>query len=524
MTEMSLVRMGQPTDDPKSPLYKDRSDIAPSGLTLWEFVNQAWPVLNPGRKFKDNWHIGAICEHLTAVRLGQIRNLVINQPPRTTKSTVANVCFPSWIWADEPWFQFLCISHAEKLAMRDNVAMRRLVTSPWYTSKFSNFRLTTDQNQKGRYENDWSGHRIAFGMLSGGTGEGGDGIIFDDPMDRDNAFSEAERLSSLEAFDEKWSTRINDPSTGWRVVVMQRLHEADVSGHCLADLGYEHLCLPMHFDPDRKVVTSIGWSDPRTEPQELLWPEHFPESAVKDLEAQLGHAAAGQLEQRPAPRGGSIVKVHWLRYWQYPGQNLPPVQVRLDDATIWECAVCDLPSDWDEEIQSWDMSFKDKSTSSKVAGAIWGRKGATAYLRDQVCELMDFSATSKSVLSMCQRWPSVYTKLVESKANGPAIVSALRDIVGGFVEIEPDGSKEARLYSCQPNFEGGNVVVPHPSLFPWVNAYVAELTTFPASAFDDQVDQTTQALTRLIVGKVNASQQVFGHVVASPETVVYTPF
>jgi len=512
MAETSLARLESPTEDKHK--RAERAEIKPSDLSLWQFVNDGWGSLNPGRKFYDNWHIGAICEHLTAVRKGQIKRLVINQPPRTSKTTVARVAFPAWVWTDEPWFQWLSLSHSEKLALRDNVAMRRLITSPWYTDTFGSFTLTSDQNQKQRFENDWGGTSLAFGMLSSGQGEGGDGIIIDDPMDRRHAFSDAERMSILEEFDKKWSTRHNDPRTGFTVVVMQRLSENDVAGHCLADLGYEHLCLPMRFESDRKCVTSIGWEDPRTSEGELLWPERIPDAEVKLLETQLGHEAPGQLQQNPAPREGNIIKLHWLRYWQPLGANLPPVQVRLEDQTIYEIQAVTLPVSFDTVIQSWDMSFKDKATSSYVAGGLWGKSGANAYFLDQDRRRMDFAETCRAVVSMSEKWPQALTKLVESKANGPAVVSSLKGTIPGFVEVEKNDSKEAQLYACQPLFEGGNVYLPHPSLFAWVAAYVTELTVFPGAANDDQVDQTTQALKRLFPQ---------GLASVKPSTPVYTP-
>lgn len=505
MLETQASRL-ESSDEPASPLFRDRSEVAPSGVSLYGFVQDAWHVLNPGRAFRDNWHIGAVCEHLEAVRRGQIRNLVINQPPRTSKTTVATVCFPAWVWSDEPWFQWLCLSHSEGLAVRDNVAMRDLVESAWYQAHYPSVKLADDQNQKQKYKNDWGGHRLAFGMLSKGTGEGGDGIIFDDPMDRDDAPSEARRKAILEAFDQKWSTRLNDPATGFQVVVMQRLHEQDLSGHALADLGFEHLCLPMRYEPARHCVTSIGWEDPRKVHGELLDPARIPEAEVATLERRLGRAASGQLQQNPAPSEGNVIKLFQLRYWQYRGLDLGPVPVSLADGKLFDCPVEFLPEDFDEQIQSWDMAFKDKDENSKVAGGAWARKGAIAYLLDQVCDHLDFLKSCQAVVTMSAKHPAARKKLIEGKANGPAIMNVLRGVVAGMTEVEPGGSKLSRLEACQPLFEGGNVVLPHPSMpgFDWVAGYVAELTTFPASTFSDQVDQTTQALEHFDLFRVES--------------------
>lgn len=518
------ARLRSAEEEPPDPqLLRDRSEVPDADVRLYDFVRNAWHVLNPGRSFRDNWHIGAVCEHLEAVRSGQIRYLVINQPPRTSKTTVATVCFPAWVWIDAPWFQWLCLSHSEGLAVRDNVAMRDLIESPWYRANYPTFRLADDQNQKQKYKNDWGGHRIAFGMLSKGTGEGGDGIIFDDPMDRDDAPSEAKRKAIIDAFDQKWSTRMNDPSTGFQVVVMQRLHEQDVAGHALADLGFEHLCLPMRYEPSRHCVTSIGWEDPRKVHGELLDAGRIPEEEVRKLERRLGQAASGQLQQNPAPSEGNIVKLNWLRYWQYRGLDLGPVPVALADGNLFDCPVETLPDAFDEVLQSWDMAFKDKSSNSKVAGGVWARCAARAFLIDQECDHLDFVKSCEAVVRLSGRHPAARKKLVEGKANGPAIISALRGTVAGLIEVEPGGSKESRLEACAPLFQSGNVVLPHPAMpgFEWVRPYVTEIVTFPASTFNDQVDQTTQALEHFDLFKVeDAAPPVH---VALPGREVYRP-
>ena len=202
--------------------------------SLSEFVEQTWPIVEPGKEFIPNWHIAAIAEHLEAVTRGEIKCLLINVPFRFMKSTLVSVMWPAWVWIRQPSHQWLCGSYAAKLAIRDNLRMRRLIESPWYRARWGErFELTSDQNQKVRFENNRNGYRIAFGMDGGVMGDGGDVVVIDDPHDRNQAHSDAERKTALTTFDEAVVTRLNRPADSAIVIIMQRLHEEDLSGHVL---------------------------------------------------------------------------------------------------------------------------------------------------------------------------------------------------------------------------------------------------------------------------------------------------
>lgn len=205
-----------------------------ASASLYEFVRQAWHVVEPGIPFIPSWHIEQICEHLEAVSAGDIRRLLINIPPRHSKSTIVSVMWPMWEWLTTPEQKFLCASYSGTLSIRDNLKARRLVQSPWFQSRWGHlFALAGDQNAKQRFENDKTGYRIATSVGGTATGEGGSRLILDDPHSAQEAQSDTLRESTLEWFDMVWSTRLNNPKTDSMVVVMQRLHEQDVSGHIL---------------------------------------------------------------------------------------------------------------------------------------------------------------------------------------------------------------------------------------------------------------------------------------------------
>jgi hypothetical protein len=271
---------------------------------LHEFVVQAWPVLEPDTTFVDGIHVQAICDHLQAITEGRIRNLIINVPPGHAKSLLTAVFWPAWVWTSYPETRWLFSSYREPLATRDSVKCRRLIESEWYQERWgSQYQLSGDQNQKNRFENTATGYRIVVPM-SAGTGERGDYVVVDDPHSVDQAESEGERRRVIEWWNGSMSTRLNDFATGHQIVIQQRLHEADLTGDLLQRGGYELLCLPAEFEPERKCCTSIGWSDPRREVGELLWPQKVTAEDLASLKVTLGsYRYAGQYQQRPAGRG-----------------------------------------------------------------------------------------------------------------------------------------------------------------------------------------------------------------------------
>ena len=232
---------------------------------LLEFVQQAWPVLEPVTPFVDGIHVRAVCDHLQAVSAGGIRNLIVNIPPGHAKSLLTAVFWPAWVWIDHPEARWLFSSYREPLATRDSLKCRRLIESAWYQERWGDrYQLTDDQNQKQRFENNKTGYRVVVPM-SAGTGELGDYVVVDDPHSVDQAESDTERQSAVEWWNGSMATRLNDLSAGHKVVIMQRLHESDLTGDLVRKGGYEVLCLPAEFEPERRCTTAIGWRDPRQE-------------------------------------------------------------------------------------------------------------------------------------------------------------------------------------------------------------------------------------------------------------------
>jgi len=455
-------------------------------------------VLEPETRFIDGMHVHALCDHLQAVSEGRIRNLIINVPPGHAKSLLTAVFWPAWVWIDHPESRWLFASYSASLSIRDSVRCRRLIESDWYRERWGErFALTSDVNTKARFENDRTGVRAATSVGGSATGERGDYVVVDDPHAIEQAESIAERKTAVEWWNGTMATRLNDFATGHKVVIQQRLHESDLTGDLLEKKAdYELLCLPAEFEAERRCVTSI-WRDPREE-GELLWPEKVAQADLDALKITLGsYRYAGQYQERPSPAGGGIFPRHWWRYWRPAHLALPPVPVRMPDGSFLSVDPVPLPEKFDRMLQSWDLAFKDLATSDYVVGQVWAGLKADRFLLDQRRDRLNMPATKAALRAMSEKWPAAATKLVEDKANGPAVIQELQHDISGLIAVNPAGGKIARAQAVSPQCESGNVYLPHPAIAPWVDGLIEELAAFPNGRFDDQVDSLSQGLNRM---------------------------
>lgn len=465
---------------------------------LYEFTRLAFKELEP-RAFVDNWHIGAMAEHLQAVSRADIRNLIINIPPGTMKSLMVSVLWPAWTWIDDPAFKFIYAAYTKNLSRRDAIRARSLINSDWFQQRWgfgsdpSTGRPSFDdprfgdksiaipwQNTRSAtyYVNNHKGFRFSTSVGGEATGNHGDALVIDDPnkaaaASGGRAATGVELQDAIDFWTGTMSTRQADPSKTRKVIIMQRLHENDLAGHEAASGDYQVLCLPMNCDARRRCITSIGFVDPRAD-GELLWPARFKADDVANLRRAMGTvAAAAQLDQNPIPDGGAIFNPDWLlQEWR-----VVPGKAQL--------------------YMSVDCAFKDLKSSDFVAIQIWGKLGSQFYLVDQVCERLSFPATLQAIRDMKAKYPKVTGIYVEDKANGTAVLATLKKEIPGMKPINPEGGKEARANAVAPYFEAGDVYLPPVSICPWVADYREEMRKFPRGKNDDQVDATTQILLKL---------------------------
>lgn len=457
-----------------------------SEKSLHYFVRKAFPLLEPKRTFIDGWHIEAICEHLEACYYGQIRELLINIPPRHMKSLLVSVAFPSWVWTKSAEKRFLSASYAKSLSIRDSVKTRRVIQSPWYQARWGHrFQLTGDQNAKEKFENDQTGYRLATSVDGTGTGEGGDFVSVDDPHKVREAESKIQRKGVISWWDDEMSSRENDPKTGCKIITMQRIHEGDLSGHVIQQGGYVHLMLPAEYESARKCVTQIGWSDPRKNDGDLLWPKRFDRPALEKIKTRMGsRTAAGQLQQRPSPEEGDVIKRGWWKFYK------------------------ELPGDMETFGISADLTFKDTEKGDYVAFGCWGARGANKYLVDIDHDKMNFNNQLIRFAQFCAKHPMAMAKWIEDAANGAALVAVVTGKIPGVIAVVPKGSKIARAESIAPQAEAGNIYLPDPTYEPHIQSglaqkvldFMEEWAVFPNGNHDDRVDMTSLGVSQLSDG------------------------
>lgn len=278
-------------------------------ISFPDFVKQAWPHVEPAVAIQWNWHLDILCERLTRLAHKDARDTVFNVPPGTMKSLMASVFWPTWIWTWWPEWRGVMTSYGQGISTRDSLKRRAIVQSNWYRSEFG-VKLGNDQNEKMRFENTVGGWMFATTTGGAMTGEHPDGIVMDDSSKADDVFNEGARQGVLDWYQQTVSTRGVSRNVT-RVAIAQRLHKQDLSGYLLESGKWDHICLPMRFEPGRETNHP---QDPRTEEGDLLWPELFDEQRTQDLEAALGISqTAGQLQQRPPDQ---IAGLEWpASYW-----------------------------------------------------------------------------------------------------------------------------------------------------------------------------------------------------------------
>lgn len=457
--------------------------------SLSYFIRRAWHVLEPYQPYKHGWHIDAVAEHLEAVTRDEIRRIFIAIPPGTMKSLMVGVFWPAWEWGPQSLasYRYLGTSHSLRLAVRDNMRARRLITSQWYQELWGDtVELSSEQNEKLKYENTSTGFREAM-AFTGLTGARGDRVIMDDVMSVNDASSDADRLAINTTFLEAVPTRLNNPDTSAIVNIQQRLHPEDTIGISIAmELGYEALVLPMEFEEETRCRTSIGFVDPRKNENELLFPERFARDVVDELKNTLGSfASASQLQQRPVPREGGMFHRAWFEV-----VPAAPKDVR-----------------W---VRGWDLAASESKQGQEPAytagvkigvgrgdGIIYIGHVARGQLSAANVERL-LKATASQDGPMC----TVDLPQDPGQAGKAQVRYLVRALVGYDVKFGLEsGCKELRAQPLASQAEAGNVRLVRGE---WNEDFLAEIELFPNGKFKDQVDGASRGMARLFKNDQNS--------------------
>lgn len=465
--------------------------------SLHAFVKQAWPIVEPGVAFVDNWHISGICLHLESVAAGKINKILINVPPGACKSLLTCVLWPAWVWTTRPQTRFLFASYAADLSMRDSIRCRDVLLSDWYQERWP-LKLQSDQNTKGLFENNSTGWRMATSVGGRATGMHPDVVAVDDPINALEATSTVELQAVNEWWDGTMSTR--GISRGVKQVgIMQRLHALDWSAHVLGKGDWEHICLPMRFEKERMKPTSLGWTDPRTVEGELFWPGLFPEDKVINMETTMGiYHAAGQLQQRPSPRDGGMFRREWFKVLPY----LP------------RCC---------RFLRFWDKAGSKGGTGARTAGVLVGEYediAVTGPMRmkyvviDVVTGRWQAPEREAIIKQTAESDRALYGHVdiwVEAEPGSGGKESAegtVANLIGFNCKYEhPTGPKEVRADNVASQASVGRVAV---MAAHWTNEFMVELEMFPVGKLKDVVDGLSGAFNKLCApsGGIRSASEV----------------
>ena len=459
--------------------------------SLSEFLRQSWGTFEPA-KYIHGWHLDAICQHLEAIARGQIKNLIINIPPRHAKSITCNVAFPAWVWSQPNktatsgnGVRFLNATHSHDLAMRDSVKCRQIIKSQWYQDRWGGeFSIRRDSDTKGEFNLTSGGGRMITSVDSRNTGHGGEILIFDDVVDAREIASKTVRDGVIDWWDGTMSTRGNSADTA-RIVIMQRLHEQDLVGHILANerKDWEHLCLPAEYERNHifPCRTSLGYIDPRKDDGDLLWDARFTRKQIDALKNQLGDKAAGQLQQRPSVAGGSILKSASWQKWS--DKKLYP--------------------NFTEVLQFYDTALEAGEQNDFSACTTWGvferndEKGnpvTCAMILGRWKDKVEYPAMKAHALESYKKWKPDQV-VIERKASGHILLQDLRKTGLPVKAFDPKAkSKPYRAQMGSDVLDGGRIFYPDRD---WAREVIDECSRFPKGLNDDIVDTCVMAMLYL---------------------------
>lgn len=477
--------------DPNSPerIWLE-SELGPRSFKA--FFRMAWQAIDPAFLLW-NWHIDTLCDEMEAVARRENTEAVFCVPPRSLKSQIMSVAFPAWVWTWNPAAKFITASNELTLATRDAVRMRRLVQGQWYQLRWGpgapgtrgkflvdgtphpGVSLVIDQNNKTYYETTAKGHRFCCTPGSNVTGHGGDFVMVDDPHPTQKAESEAERLKVLTWWFEAIPTRLNEPDRGVKMVIQQRVHTSDLAGSCMRR-GYHKVVLPMRFEGNHPDLYP---GDPRAE-GDLLHPERTNETSLQKLETALGlYGTAGQLQQRPTPRGGGLFKRQWFT---------------IVDAVPAECT--------GRRVRRWDFAATVEEPGKDPDYTVGVLMSKDAIGRYYIEDVRRFRERSAEVDMAVKAVASQDTKAVPigipedpgsaGKDSARARITMLNGYVVTAYRETGEKGERARPFASQAGI--GNVFLVRGA---WNETFLEEIETFPMGGHDDQVDAAVGAYIML---------------------------
>lgn len=438
---------------------------------LGTFVAKVFQTLSPGDVYRHNWHIDAVVHQLMEVHNGQIRRLIINQPPRSLKSIAASVAFVAWSVGHEPSTRFACVSYSNELAASLARQFRAVVSSDWYRRLFPNVQFIKDTENECLTKE--GGGRYAVSVGGSFTGRGADVIIIDDPMKADDAASQTARRGVIEWYGGTLLSRLDDKRTGAIILVMQRLHEDDLAGKLISEGGWHHLDLPAIAQEYQKILIGPNaWHTRIT--GDLLHPEREDRADLEELKRAMGSLKfSAQYLQRPVPSDGNLIRRQWVAWYNEPPKREGGAHV----------------------IQSWDIASTTGEMNDYSVCTTWIIEKRQYYVLDVWRGKLEFPKLKRKVIELARNFKPRQI-LIEKAGPGLHMIQELRanPVKGAPVPkgVQPIGDKIMRMEAQAARFESGQVHLPKAA--PWLDDFLHELLAFPQSRHDDQIDSVSQFL------------------------------
>jgi len=435
---------------------------------LGAFIWKCFVTILPSTAYKPNWHIDAIVYQLMRVVAGEVRRLLITQPPRTLKSICVSVALVAWLLGHDPSRRIVVVSYSNELAAELHRQFRMVVDSLWYQALFPGIRAARDTGTE--FVTTAGGCRYATSVGGTLTGRGGDLVILDDPQKTEDAASEPARQRLIEWYTGTLVSRLNDKKNGAIIVVMQRQHEYDLLEE---QSGWTHLNLPAIAGEDS--IIPIGQGKPFVRRRgDILHPRLEDQATLDRIKDEMGsHTFSAQYLQQPAPPEGNLIKRHWFRTWDFV-----PEPGRI--------------------FQSWDIAMMTGPSNDFSVCTTWLMTQSDYYLLHVFRKRLEYSDLRRKIAMLADQ-QDADTILIENIGPGMALLQDLRrDLPPGMPfprGQKPEGSKVDRMIAQSAKIEAGHVYLPSMTQWlDWLDIFVAELLAFPYGRYNDQVDSTSQFL------------------------------
>lgn len=432
------------------------------------FFRRSFQHLDPSTQLLWNWHLDLYSEYAQALRLKQLKKVIFNTPFRSLKSLTWSIAFPAWGLGHNPADKFMCVSYSDALATDLSVKSRQLIKSDWYQKVFPDLKLLKELET--RFDTTENGYRFATSAGGSATGLGANFLILDDYISPTMAKSDVERESALSRFDPVFSTRLNNQNDDVIIVVEHRLHEKDLTGMLLKRGDFHHVCFQGEFE--KRKTFSFGNFNKIVEEKELFHPARLSKEVLDRLKISLGSQDyAAQIQQNPMAAGGNMVKLNWFRRFDLEVAN----QIQ-----------------YDTKVVSVDSAYKADQLNDPSSFGCYGIKDNNADIIDVKTERFEYPELKRQLILFLNHHKPDHV-LIEDKGSGQSLVQELRrETKFAIIPVKPVGDKIVRLSNGTALIEAGRIGLPNKA--DWLYDFENEITKFPKSEHDDQVDQLSQFL------------------------------